>query len=35
MILLDGNGKIVGRTQKIGTSDPAFLKQVRKALQNP
>ncbi|MBC3868878.1 SCO family protein [Undibacterium oligocarboniphilum] len=35
IILLDGNGKIVARTQKIGVADPAFLKQVRKALQNP
>lgn len=35
MILLDSNGKIVARTQKIGVADPVFLKQVRKALQNP
>lgn len=35
MILLDSNGKIVARTQKIGVADPVFLKQVRKTLQNP
>lgn len=35
MILLDADGKVAARTQKIGAADPAFLKQVRKALQNP
>jgi protein SCO1/2 len=33
LILLDADGRIVGRTKKIGVTDPAFLKLVRQTLQ--
>lgn len=32
LILLDGDGRIVGRTKKIGATDPAFLKLVRQTV---
>ena len=33
LILLDADGRILGRTRKIGAIDPAFLKLVRQALR--
>ena len=33
LILLDGDGRILGRTNKIGGTDPAFVKLVRQAAQ--
>lgn len=33
LVLLDGEGRIVGRTQKMGEIDPAFVKLVRQTLQ--
>ena len=33
LILLDADGRVIGRTKKIGTTDPAFLKLVRQAAQ--
>ena len=33
LILLDADGRIIGRTKKIGVTDPAFLKLVRQTLQ--
>ncbi len=33
LILLDDEGRIIGRTAKIGTVDPAFLKLIRQATQ--
>ena len=32
LVLLDGQGRIVGRTQKIGAVDPAFIKLVKQTL---
>jgi len=34
LVLLDGDGRIVGRTKRIGTSDPAFIKLVKQTLQS-
>ena len=33
LILLDGDGRILGRTKKLGALDPAFLKLVKQAVQ--
>jgi protein SCO1/2 len=33
LVLLDGEGRIVGRTQKMGEADPAFVKLLRQTLQ--
>lgn len=33
LVLLDAEGRIVGRTKKLGALDPAFLKLVRQTLQ--
>jgi protein SCO1/2 len=33
LILLDADGRIAGRTSKLGNADPAFVKQVRARLQ--
>lgn len=33
LVLLDGEGRIVGRTQKIGAVDPAFLALIRKTVK--
>lgn len=33
LLLLDGEGRIVGRTKRIGTADPAFIKLVKQTLQ--
>lgn len=35
LVLLDGDGRIVGRTKRIGGSDPAFIKLVKQTLQVP
>lgn len=35
LVLLDGEGRIVGRTKRIGTADPAFIKLVKQTIQNP
>lgn len=32
LVLLDGEGRIIGRTKKLGTLDPAFLKLVKQAV---
>jgi protein SCO1/2 len=34
LVLLDAEGRIVGRTKKIGMVDPDFVKQIRQTLQN-
>lgn len=33
LVLLDGNGRIVGRTKKLGTADADFIQLVKKTLQ--
>lgn len=33
LILLDADGRIIGRTKKIGATDPAFVKLVREAVK--
>jgi protein SCO1/2 len=33
LVLLDGDGRIVGRTKKIGAVDPDFVKLVKRAIQ--
>ncbi len=33
LVLLDGEGRVVGSTKKMGTRDPAFIKLVKKTLQ--
>lgn len=33
LILLDSEGRIIGKTKKLGETDPAFVKLVRKAVQ--
>ena len=33
LVLLDGDGRIVGRTKRIGTADPAFIKLVKQTIQ--
>lgn len=33
LVLLDANGRIVGRSKKLGVTDPAFVKQVQEALK--
>ena len=33
LILLDAEGRIVGRSTKLGNADPAFVKLVRTTLQ--
>lgn len=32
LLLLDGAGRIVGRTKKMGTADPAFIQQVKQTI---
>lgn len=34
LVLLDADGRIVGRTKKIGMVDPGFVKLIRQTLQN-
>jgi len=35
LVLLDGDGRIVGRTKRIGATDPAFIKLVKQTIQTP